>query len=226
MQCILSSPICCFSARKLVQKKKEKRYQNYDLSRALTKLFTLTCPYQLEDCGVRVPRKFRRRHDLPLNAQVKNQSAIWVGCNGNGGIMQCWNKQWSFLPMSFPCIHYRAGVIICPILWYNGTLFWSRKIDSSAYVIKWDGRSCIGVCLCAQALHVCGDAVWSVLPDSTLDKTGLTLLHLRIFKSEILYQPKVPPVCAAVNFLTIRRIVKRSSQWDSYRSLIWVNGPV
>ena len=29
------------------------------------------CQYQLEDCGVRVPRKFRRRQDLPLNAQVR-----------------------------------------------------------------------------------------------------------------------------------------------------------
>ena len=33
--------------------------------------------YQLEDCGVRVPRKFRRRQDLPLNAQVRKNLQIY-----------------------------------------------------------------------------------------------------------------------------------------------------
>ena len=106
VQCILSSPICCFSARKLVQKKKEKRYQNYDLSRALPQFFTLTYLYQLEDCGVRVPRKFRRRHDLPLNAQVREAilqkiPEFYEICSQTGGGGHRFLKEFHKMPVFF-----------------------------------------------------------------------------------------------------------------------------
>ena len=131
----------------------------------------------------------------------KIQSSIWVGCNGDhAGIVQ-WSNTWANNDHSFQwgCHVYNARVIICPIF---GDLMepYFEEEDSSADVIKWDGRSCIGVCVCVlKQLHVCdckrnvrGGIVWSVSPDSTLDKTGLTLLHLGIIKSEILYQPVVP----------------------------------